>query len=235
VQIFPLRDGKLVDRYGFHLENVEGRDLAAVLEAFCLEYYGSAPSIPPQLVVPPGAGDTSALEQFLSDRRGARVEVRAPARGEKRRLQDLAGQNARFALDSDLLQSEQRRLRRVEALEELREALNLESLPLRIECYDISNIQSESPVGSMVVFQDAVAKKAHYRKFGVRRLDGPDDFAAMAEVVSRRFARLERPDRRRVRRVVCGDAEPRRRSTAARDSCRRRSRRCRRSTCRASP
>ena len=68
--------------------------------------------------------------------------------------------------------------------------LNLESLPLRIECYDISNIQSESPVGSMVVFQDAVAKKAHYRKFGVRRLDGPDDFAAMAEVVSRRFARL---------------------------------------------
>ena len=190
VQIFPLRDGKLVDRYGFHLENVEGRDLSAVLEAFCLEYYGSAPSIPPQLVVPPDAGDTAALEQFLSDRRGARVEVRTPARGEKRRLQDLADQNARFALESDLLQSQQRRLRRVEALEELREVLNLESLPLRIECYDISNIQSESPVGSMVVFQDAVAKKAHYRKFGVRRLDGPDDFAAMAEVVSRRFARL---------------------------------------------
>jgi excinuclease ABC subunit C len=190
VQIFPLRDGKLVDRYGFHLENVEGRDTAAVLEAFCLEYYGSAPSIPPQLVVPPGSGDTAALEQFLSDRRGSRVEVRTPARGEKRRLQDLADQNARVALESDLLQSEQRRLRRVEALEELREALNLESLPLRIECYDISNIQADSPVGSMVVFQDAVAKKAHYRKFGVQRLDGPDDFAAMAEVVTRRFARL---------------------------------------------
>jgi excinuclease ABC subunit C len=190
VQIFPLRDGRLVDRYGFHLENVEGRDTSTVLEAFCLEYYGSAPSVPPQLVVPPDAGDTAALEQFLSDRRGARVEVRAPARGEKRRLQELADQNARFALESDLLQSEQRRLRRVEALEELREALNLESLPLRIECYDISNIQAESPVGSMVVFQDAVAKKAHYRKFGVARMDGPDDFAAMAEVVSRRFARL---------------------------------------------
>src|SRR4029079_7900883 len=191
VQIFPLRDGKLVDRYGFHLENVEGRDLAAVLEAFCLEYYGSAPSIPPQLVVPPGVGDTAALEQFLSDRRGARVEVRAPARGEKRRLQDLAGQHARFALDSDLLQSEQRRLRRVEALEELREALNLESLPLRIECYDISNIQSESPVGSMTVFQDAVPKKARHGRFGVRDIGaGPDDFAAIAEVVTRRFARL---------------------------------------------
>jgi excinuclease ABC subunit C len=190
VQIFPLRDGRLVDRYGFHLENVEGRDTGAVLEAFCLEYYGSAPSVPPQLVVPPDSGDTAALEQFLSDRRGARVDVRTPARGEKRRLQELADQNARFALESDLLQSEQRRLRRVEALEELREALNLESLPLRIECYDISNIQAESPVGSMVVFQDAVAKKAHYRKFGVTRMDGPDDFAAMAEVVSRRFARL---------------------------------------------
>ena len=172
VQIFPLRDGKLVDRYAFHLENVEGQDTAAVLEAFCLEYYGSAPSVPPQIVVPRDAGDTSALAEFLSERRGSRVEVRAPERGEKRRLQELADQNARLAVESDLLQSEQRRLRRVEALEELREALNLESLPIRIECYDISNIQGESPVGSMVVFQDAVPKKAHYRKFGVRELEG---------------------------------------------------------------
>ena len=191
VQIFPLRDGKLVDRYGFHLENVEGQDVDAVLEAFALEYYGSAPSIPPQLVVPREAGDTAALEQFLTERRGSRVEVRAPERGEKKRLQELAGQNAHLALESDAIQAEQKRLRRVEALEELREALNLESLPIRIECYDISNIQAESPVGSMVVFQDAVAKKAHYRKFGVRRLEaGPDDFAAIEEVVSRRFARL---------------------------------------------
>ena len=191
VQIFPLRDGRLVDRYGFHLENAEGQDIGSVLEAFALEYYGSAPSIPPQIVVPQAAGDTTALEEFLTDRRGSRVEVRAPARGEKKRLQDLADQNARLALESDLIQSEQKRLRRVEALEELREALNLESLPIRIECYDISNIQAESPVGSLVVFQDAVPKKAHYRKFGVRRLEaGPDDFAAIEEVVSRRFARL---------------------------------------------
>ena len=191
VQVFPLRDGKLVDRHGFHLENVDGQDTAAVLEAFALEYYGSAPSIPPQLVVPRDAGDTAALEQFLSERRGSRVEVRTPERGEKKRLQELAAQNARVALESDAIQAEQKRLRRVEALEELRETLNLESLPLRIECYDISNIQAESPVGSMVVFQDAVPKKAHYRKFGVRRLEaGPDDFAAIEEVVSRRFARL---------------------------------------------
>ncbi len=190
VQVFPLRDGRLVDRYAFHLENAAGEDTAAVLEAFCLEYYGSAPSIPPQLIVPRESGDTAALEQFLSERRGSHVEVRVPERGEKRRLQELADQNARLAVESELLQSEQRRLRRIEALEELREVLNLESLPIRIECYDISNIQAESPVGSMVVFQDAVPKKAHYRKFGVGLLEAPDDFAAIAEVVSRRFARL---------------------------------------------
>jgi len=189
VQVFPLRGGKMVDRYGFHLENAEGRDTSALLEAFCLEYYGSAPSVPPQIIVPPGAGDLSALEAFLSERRGSRVEVRAPARGEKRRLQDLASQNARVALESEAAQAERRRQRRVEALEELRECLNLESLPFRIECFDISNIQTSSPVGAMVVFQDAVPKKSDYRKFGIRGVEGQDDYAALAEVVSRRFAR----------------------------------------------
>jgi excinuclease ABC subunit C len=190
VQIFPLREGRLIDRYSFHLENVAGQDPATILEAFILEYYGSAPSIPPQIIVPREAGDTAALAEFLSERRGSTVEVRTPARGEKRRLQELAQQNARLALESDAEKSERTRLRRVEALEELREALNLESLPIRIECYDISNIQSESPVGSMVVFQDALAKKADYRKFGIRGLEGQDDYAALAEVVARRFARM---------------------------------------------
>jgi excinuclease ABC subunit C len=190
VQIFPLRDGKLIDRYSFHLENVEGQDLDTVLEAFALEYYGSAPSVPPQIVVPRGVGDVDALAEFLSERRGSRVEVRKAERGEKRRLQELATENARLALKSEAVAAEQKRLRRVEALEELREALNLESLPLRIECYDVSNIQEESPVASMVVFQDGVAKKAHYRKFGIKRVAGQDDFAALAEVITRRFARM---------------------------------------------
>jgi len=190
VQIFPLRDGKLIDRYSFQLENVDGQDTATMLEAFCLEYYGSAPSVPPQIVVPREVGETEALAEFLSGRRGSRVEVRTPERGEKRRLQELATQNARLALESEAAAVKQTRLRRVEALEELREALNLESLPLRIECYDISNIQEASPVGSMAVFQDAVPKKAHYRKFGIRRGDGQDDYTALAEVVSRRFARM---------------------------------------------
>jgi excinuclease ABC subunit C len=194
VQVFPLRDGRLIDRYGFHLENVGGQDTAALLEAFALEYYGSSPAVPPQIVVPRDSGDTEALAEFLSQRRGSRVEVRAAERGEKRRLQELATENARLALESEAALAERKRAQRVEALEELREALNLESLPIRIECYDISNIQGSSTVGSMVVFQDAVAKKAHYRKFGVRSLDGQDDFAAMAEVVSRRFARLAAAD-----------------------------------------
>src|SRR5438067_1911816 len=179
----------MVDRYSFHLENAAGEELDEVLEQFCLEYYGSAPSIPPQILVPRGLG-SEALETFLSERRGSRVQVRAPERGEKRRLQELAQQNAELALSSETFQAETKRLRRVEALEELRELLNLESLPIRIECFDISNIQGQEIVGSLVVFEDGVAKKAHYRKFAVRGQAGQDDFAAMAEVVSRRFARL---------------------------------------------
>jgi excinuclease ABC subunit C len=190
VQVFPLRDGKLIDRYAFHLENVEGQDPATILESFCLEYYGSAPSVPPEIVVPPEAGDTEALARYLSDLRGATVKVRVAQRGEKRRLSELAAENATLALESEATRAEQTRLRRVEALEQLREALNLESLPLRVECFDVSNIQGTSIVGSMVVFEDGVARKAHYRTFSVQGQEGQDDFAAIAQVVSRRFARL---------------------------------------------
>jgi excinuclease ABC subunit C len=191
VQIFPLRDGRLVDRHSFYLENPAGQDVPALLEAFCVEYYGSAPSVPPLIVVPLGTAENEVLEQFLSQRRGARVEVRAAKRGEKRRLQELAQRNAELALRSDRAEAERKRLRRVEALEELREALNLEALPIRIECFDISQVQGSAPVGSMVVFQDAVPKKAHYRKFAIREVQGQDDFAMIAEVVSRRFARAK--------------------------------------------
>jgi excinuclease ABC subunit C len=191
VQVFPLRGGRLVDRHTFYLENAAGEELPTLLEAFCREYYGSAPAVPPLIVVPREARPTAALEDFLGDLRGSRVEVRAPQRGEKRRLVELAQQNAALALESDAAQSERKRLRRIEALEELRETLNLESLPIRIECFDVSTIQGASPVGSMVVFQDAVPKKAHYRKFGIRGVEGQDDFAMMAEVVSRRFGRAQ--------------------------------------------
>jgi excinuclease ABC subunit C len=145
--------------------------------------------VPPQVLVPAGITDTDAIAEFLSERRGSRVEVRAPARGEKRRLVELATENARLALQSDVEAREAQRLRRVAALEELRECLNLESLPLRIECFDVSNIQGEAIVASMVVFVDGRPKNAHYRTFSVRGLQGQDDVGAMREVVSRRFAR----------------------------------------------
>ena len=117
VQIFPLRGGKMIDRHSFHLENVAGQDVTTILESFCLEYYGGAPSVPPQLVVPRDSGDLSALGEFLSEKRGARVEVRVAERGEKRRLQELAEENARHALVTEQAATEQKRARRAEALE----------------------------------------------------------------------------------------------------------------------
>ena len=126
----------------------------------------------------------------MSDRRGSAVEVRSAQRGEKRRLADMAARNARLALEHDTILRERTRARRIEALEELREQLNLESLPVRIECFDVSNLGETNPVASMVVFEDAVAKKSDYRKFGIRHASGPDDFAMIAEAVSRRFARM---------------------------------------------
>ena len=98
VQIFPLRGGKMVDRHSFHLENVAGQDVTTILESFGLEYYGGAPSVPPQIVVPHDSGDLSALAELLTEKRGARVEIRTAERGEKRRLQELADENAQHAL-----------------------------------------------------------------------------------------------------------------------------------------
>ena len=211
VQLFPLRDGRLIDRYAFHLENVEGQDRQTVLEGFCLEYYTAAPSVPPQLIVPSDLTDTEGLAGFLSELRGAAVEVRAPARGEKKRLAELAAENAELALTHETTAAEQKRLRRIEALESLRESLNLESLPVRIECFDISNLQGRDIVASMTVFVDAQPKKAHYRSFTVQRarrpgrlrVDGAGDRPPLRAAARRR-------GRRPVRRELRDRPEPRR-------------------------
>jgi excinuclease ABC subunit C len=190
VQLFHLRDGRLSDRHGFYLENAAESSPSDVLWGFMLEYYGGQVAIPGQVVVPKFFEDADLLETFLGDRRGASVEVRTAQRGEKRRLADMATRNAELALEHDTLMRERTRARRIEALEELREALNLEVLPVRMECFDISNLGTSNPVASMVVFEDAVAKKADYRKFGIRHSGGQDDFAMIAEAVGRRFARM---------------------------------------------
>jgi excinuclease ABC subunit C len=199
VQVFQVRDGILAERQSFYLENRAERDQAEVAEEFIGQYYSASPSIPKTVVVGPYVGRERAelLAEALGERRGAPVEVRVAERGDKRRLRELAERNARLALDQDRLRREHRRQRRVESLAELRDALGMEELPVRIEGFDISNLGGEHTVASMVVFQGGATKKADYRRFRVRgeRPDGPDDFASMEEVLGRRMSRyLEQVD-----------------------------------------
>jgi excinuclease ABC subunit C len=192
-QVFQVRDGVLSDRQSFYLSNETERDLAEVAEEFMLQYYGGHMSIPALLVVQRELGDRPALADALASRRGGPVELRAAERGEKRRILELAERNAHLALDQERLRAERRRQSRVDALEGLRQALELDAPPIRIECFDISNLGGTHTVASMVVFEGGAPKKADYRRFTIRTLEGhPDDYAALAEVLERRFAQWER-------------------------------------------
>ncbi len=192
-QVFQVRDGVLSDRQSFYLANEAERDEAEVGEEFMLQYYGGYTSIPALLVVQSGLGPRPALADALSSRRGGPVELRAAERGEKRRILELAERNALLALDQERLRSERRRQSRVEALEGLQRVLGLDVPPIRIECFDISNLGGTHTVASMVVFEGGAPKKADYRRFTIRTTEGaPDDFASMAEVLGRRFAQWER-------------------------------------------
>ena len=158
-----------------------------------LQYYGGHMSIPALLVVQRELAERPALADALASRRGGPVELRAAERGEKRRILELAERNARLALDQERLRSERRRQSRVEALEGLQQALGLDVPPIRIECFDISNLGGTHTVASMVVFEGGAPKKSDYRRFTIRTTEGaPDDFASMAEVLGRRFAQWER-------------------------------------------
>jgi excinuclease ABC subunit C len=139
--------------------------------------------------------DRPALADALASRRGGPIELRAAERGEKRRILELAERNARLALDQEKLRSERRRQGRAEALEGLQDALGLDAPPIRIECFDISNLGGTHTVASMVVFEGGAPKKSDYRRFTIRTIRDsghPDDFASMAEVLARRFAQWER-------------------------------------------
>jgi excinuclease ABC subunit C len=186
-QVFQVRDGVLQDRQSFYLENAARRDEGEVAEEFVLQYYASAIAVPPQVIVPRSVADMAALADALTERRGAPVDVRHAERGDKRRILELAERNARLALDQDRLRSERRRSQRIEALDRLQRALKLDSIPMRIECFDISNLMHAHTVASMVVFEGGAPKKSDYRRFGIREAV-QDDFAAMAEVLSRRMA-----------------------------------------------
>ena len=191
-QVFQVRDGILAERHGFYLDNRSGAGEAEVTEQFLAQYYSAAPAVPALVVVGRAMRDrTELLDDALSSRRGAPVEVRVAERGSKRRLRELAERNASLALAQDRLRRERRRQQRVDALSALQEALGLEELPVRIEGFDVSNIGPDHTVASMVVFEGGAPKKAHYRKFKIRgdRVDGPDDFSSIEEVLSRRMAR----------------------------------------------
>ncbi len=192
-QVFQVRDGVLSDRQSFYLANEAEREPAEVAEEFMLQYYGAYTSIPALVVVAGGLDGHAALAEALSSRRGGPVELRAAERGEKRRILELAHRNALLALDQEKLRSERRRQSRVEALEGLQTVLELDVPPIRIECFDISNLGGTHTVASMVVFEGGAPKKSDYRRFKLRGTEGaPDDFASMAEVLERRFAQWER-------------------------------------------
>src|SRR3954447_21345167 len=193
-QVFQVRDGVLSDRQSFYLDNHGEQPLAIVVEEFVLQYYASALSIPALLVVQSDLEEGSEieiLEQILAERRGGAVEIRPAERGGKRRILDLAERNARLALDQEKLRAERRRQQRVDALTGLQAALGLDALPVRIECFDISNLGGTHTVASMVVFEGGAPKKADYRRFTIRTVEGSDDFASMAEVLTRRYAAWE--------------------------------------------
>src|SRR3954470_7443830 len=188
-QVFQVRDGVLADRQSFYLTNEAGRDEAEVAEEFVLQYYATSPAIPPQVIVPRrlGAEREEALGVLLTERRNGPVEVRHAERGDKRRIFELAERNARLALDQDRLRAEKRRTQRIEAIEQLQQILKMDQLPMRIECFDISNLGETHTVASMVVLEGGAPKKSDYRRFGIREA-AQDDFAAMNEVLSRRMA-----------------------------------------------
>ena len=188
VQVFRVREGALVERQTFYIENAADREAQEVLEEFILEYYWQPETIPAQIIAPLEQ-DGGGVAVLLAARRGAQVEVRRAQRGAKRRLQELAQHNAELAGQAEAHRLQDRSASRIAALERLRTVLDLAELPLRVECYDISNLGERHPVGSMVVFEGGLPKRAHYRKFAVRSVAGQDDVAMMREVVGRRLER----------------------------------------------
>lgn len=192
-QVFQLRDGILAERQSFYLTNAADHDEGEVCEEFLAQYYSAAPAVPRLIIVGEAVRErASVLAEALGRTRGKPVEVRVAERGGMLKLRDLAERNASLALAQDKLRRERRRTDRVDSVAALKEALKLDSLPIRIEGYDISNLGGDHTVASMVVFEAGAPKKSDYRRFRIRgdRSAGPDDFASMTEVLSRRVSRL---------------------------------------------
>ena len=190
VQVFHVRKGKVVGRKGFIMDKVEDLDSHQLTGRILEGLYDPPPPIgmPKQVLVPWDPDDTELYQQWLSELRGSAVSIRVPQRGAKRALQDVVAHNAKEELVRHRLKRSSDHNSRAKALNELQDHLGLPEAPLRIECFDMSHLQGTDYVGSMVVMEDGLAKKSEYRRFKIKSGQGNDDFAAMEEVLTRRFS-----------------------------------------------
>ncbi len=191
VQVFFIRGTQMVGRDFFTLDGAQDESDAEVLGSFLKQFYESAVYIPKSVVVPFPVTEASDIAEWLTERKGTKVNVAVAQRGVRRRMTDLATENARESLDMLRVRWLSDSEKRDEALSQLQEELDLPTYPRRIECYDNSNIQGTNPVASMVVFIDGQPKTSEYRRFRIKTVEGANDFASMAEILGRRFKRWE--------------------------------------------
>ena len=192
VQIFHVRGGRIRGQRGWVAEKVDDADTGQLIERFLVQLYDgeSADAVPREILVPTLPPASSPVQDWLVGIRGSSVQLRVPQRGSKRTLHETVTRNAEQALVQHKLKRSSDLTTRSQALEEIQEALGLAESPLRIECFDVSNLQGDQIVASMVVFEDGLARKSDYRRFVVRSLEGQSDVGAMREVLTRRFRRL---------------------------------------------
>jgi excinuclease ABC subunit C len=190
VEVFFIRQGKLIGRDNFLMHSTPDDDMDEVMSAFIKQFYDATPYVPPKIIVHQPISDSEAIEEWLTEKRQSKVQIHVPQRGEKRKLAQMVADNASQSLEQLTIRRIHEETNNSSAIEELQEALSLPSVPRRIECYDISNIQGTNSVGSMVVFEDGKPKTSHYRRFKIKTVEGPDDYSSMKEVLTRRFKRL---------------------------------------------
>lgn len=189
VAVFFIRGGKLMGREHFILDDTAEMDEHELLSVFVKQYYIQVEYVPKEILLPIGINEEVVITSWLEQKRGSRVYLKTPRRGEKAKLMEMAAKNASEELTQHRAEEEQARLKIQGAMLGLKEYLGLAALPRRIECYDISNTQGTESVGSMVVFIDGKPRNDQYRRFKIKTVEGPNDFASMQEVVGRRFSR----------------------------------------------
>ena len=186
VQVFFVRGGKLIGREHFHMTHVSGTPSAQILLDFVKQFYAGTPFIPKELMLQEEIEDTEILEKWLTGKRGSRVYIRVPKKGTKEKLVELAAQNARLVLSQDREKIKREEGRTIGAVKEIAALLGIDRIN-RMEAFDISNISGFANVGSMVVYEQGKPKRSDYRKFKIKTVSGPDDYACMKEVLTRRF------------------------------------------------